>query len=209
VTGDQIVIVDYGMGNLASIQNMLKYLGVKAAITNDAEQVRAAAKLILPGVGAFDSGMKNIEVLGLRAVLDDRVVGDGVPILGICLGMQLLGRKSEEGKSAGLGWIDADTARFRLDGELSKLKIPHMGWNRVEARKESGLLCEMHEQPRFYFVHSYHLVCGQEEDVLCITPYGYDFASAVERENIFGVQFHPEKSHTFGMTLLRNFAERV
>lgn len=204
---DRIAIIDYGMGNLASIQNMLKHIGVGAAITNDPEEIRSAGKLILPGVGAFDSGMRNIAELGLREVLDERVVGDRVPVLGICLGMQLLSRRSEEGSAQGLGWIDADTAKFKFDGQSNNLKVPHMGWNLVDVRKQSRLFADMHEEPRFYFVHSYHLVCDDDRDVLGTTHHGYDFASAVEKDNICGVQFHPEKSHKFGMKLLANFAE--
>jgi len=206
---DKIVIVDYGMGNLASIQNMLKHIGVRAAISGDAAAVESAGKLILPGVGAFDSGMKKLHELGLVPVLDRRVREDAVPVLGVCLGMQLFTRCSEEGTASGLGWIAAGTRRFAFRGEPARLKVPHMGWNAVAVNKPSVLFHEMHEEPRFYFVHSYHLVCDDEEDVLCRTHHGYDFASAVERGNVYGVQFHPEKSHKFGMKLLENFARRA
>ena len=197
------------MGNLASIQNMLKHIGVRATISGDAVDLESADKLILPGVGSFDNGTKNLNELGLVPVLNRRVREDLVPVLGICLGMQLFTRRSEEGTSAGLGWIAADTRRFALGGESARLKVPHMGWNAVAVNKESVLFREIHEEPRFYFVHSYHLVCDDEEDVLCRTHHGYDFASAVERGNVYGVQFHPEKSHKFGMKLLENFARRA
>lgn len=188
---------------------MLKHLDVAAEISGRPDAVAAAEKLILPGVGAFDNGMKSIAERGLRAVLDRRALEDRVPVLGICLGMQLFARTSEEGRLPGLGWLDADTVRFRFDGENAKLRVPHMGWNVAEAKKESVLFAEMYDEPRFYFVHSYHVVCDRPDDALCATPYGLDFTSAVEKDNLFGVQFHPEKSHKFGMRLLKNFAERA
>jgi glutamine amidotransferase len=202
-----IAIVDYGTGNLCSILNMLKKVGAKGVISSDAVELRNADKLILPGVGAFDNAMGNLEKLGLIPILNELVVKGRKPILGICLGMQLLTHTSEEGKLPGLGWIDADTVRFRFD-DRNRLKIPHMGWNTIEQVKKSPLLDDADAEPRFYFVHSYHVVCRKEEDVLTKTTYGYDFISSVVKNNIAGVQFHPEKSHKFGMKLLSNFAER-
>lgn len=201
-----ITIVDYGMGNLGSIRNMLKKIGVEAQISADPEVVARAGKLILPGVGAFDAGMENLARSGLQPVLDERVRDAGVPTLGICLGMQLMTRRSDEGTKPGLGWIDAEALRF--EPGAAALKVPHMGWNRVHLRREAALVADLPDEPRFYFVHSYYVRCRREDDVLLTTPYGPDFHSGVQRDNVWGVQFHPEKSHRFGMQLLRNFAER-
>lgn len=201
-----IVIVDYGMGNLKSIANMLKKIGLDSLITSDAEQIAQASKLILPGVGAFDQGMKNLESSGLRPCLEQKVNEQQTPVLGICLGMQLLSRSSEEGKLPGLGWIEADTQRFNFDSQ-ARLKIPHMGWNTIQVKRSNALLKDSEKEQRFYFVHSYHLVCDQPEDILAETHYGYPFAAAVGHDNVFGVQFHPEKSLRFGMEVLRHFAE--
>jgi imidazole glycerol-phosphate synthase subunit HisH len=200
-----IVIVDYGAGNLLSIKNMLRRIGADAVITSDASVVGSAEKLILPGVGAFDYAMSSLDELGLIDALNRRVLQDKVPVLGLCLGVQLLTRKSEEGKLPGLGWIAADTVRFRV--EDSGLKIPHMGWREVCFAKPSVLTKGMDEETRFYFVHSYHLKCDDRQDVLLTAGYGYEFECAVEKGNIAGVQFHPEKSHRFGMALLKNFVE--
>lgn len=202
-----IVIVDYGMGNLKSIQNMFKKVGVSATISASHDEIMAADKLILPGVGAFDNAMKNLNEMKLIPVLNEKVLEKKTPTLGICLGMQLLTERSEEGTLPGLGWIKGETKRFVFTGENTKLRIPHMGWNTVEVCKESKLFVDMYEEPRFYFVHSFHVVCTDDSDSLCKTEYGYSFTSAVERGNIYGAQFHPEKSHKFGMKLLKNFAE--
>lgn len=202
-----IIIIDYGMGNLGSILNMLKKIGASAIVSSSLEEIRKAEKLILPGVGAFDNGMKNLNDRGLTVVLREQVIEKGKPILGICLGMQLLTKRSEEGRTEGLGWIDAETVRFRFGEAQEGLKIPHMGWNTVNVMKESPLFKDMSEDPRFYFVHSYHVVCNDPGDVLTTTYYGYDFTSSVQRENMTGVQFHPEKSHKFGMRLLENWAK--
>lgn len=201
-----ITIVDYGMGNLGSIANMLKKIGFNAEVTADAARVGSARKLILPGVGAFDAGMDRLERSGLVGPLNERVREARVPILGICLGMQLMTEGSAEGVRPGLGWIDADTVRFEaIDAAM---KIPHMGWNLVRPVRAAALTDELPAEPRFYFVHSYFVRCRREDDVILKTAYGGDFDSGFHRDNVWGVQFHPEKSHKFGMQLLRNFAQR-
>jgi len=201
-----IIIVNYGMGNAGSILNMLKKIGVAAAISSDPQEIAQADKLILPGVGSFDAGVTSLHKLGIWEALNKRVLSDKTPILGICLGMQLFTRKSEEGSLAGLGWIEGQTIKFKFGQDAVRLKIPHMGWNTTEIARENTLLKDMEDRTRFYFVHSFHVVCEQEQDIIALTQYGYKFVSAVNRENIFGVQFHPEKSHKYGMALLKRFA---
>jgi glutamine amidotransferase len=200
-----ITIVDYGMGNLGSIRNMLRKIGTEASISADPARVRDASRLVLPGVGAFDAGIENLTRSGLVPVLHERVQA-GVPVLGICLGMQLMTASSEEGRLAGLGWVDAECVRFEPGAEA--LKVPHMGWNRVRALRPDALVEALPEEPRFYFVHSYHVRCHDPADALLATRYGTEFTSAFRRGKVWGVQFHPEKSHRFGMQLLRNFVER-
>jgi len=201
-----IVIVDYGMGNLGSIQNMLKKVNVQALVSSDRKVVASADKLILPGVGSFDQAVTNLNKLELIPLLNEKVVADKIPLLGVCLGMQLLTARSEEGIMPGLGWIDAETVKFRFENE--RLRIPHMGWNTVEIRKiDDPLFKDFSDEARFYFVHSYYVRCHDPSNVLAITKYGLDFCSSVGKDNIRGVQFHPEKSHKFGMRLLKNFAD--
>ncbi len=201
-----LVIVDYGLGNLASIRNMYKHLGITAYIMSNPLDIRQASRLILPGVGAFDKGMSGIHEYGLLDILNHKAMEEKVPVLGICLGMQLLTERSEEGALPGLGWIKGETVRFRFDDD-SPLKVPHMGWNRVTISGEHGLCKGFNSEQRFYFVHSYHVRCMDNADVLMETRYGYDFTAAVQHDNIVGTQFHPEKSHRYGMQLLKNFAE--
>lgn len=201
-----IQIVNYGVGNINSIANMLKKVGAEVRLVDSPQALSPENKLILPGVGAFDHGMENLDRLGWRAALTDLVLKHNTPILGICLGMQLLCRRSEEGKLQGLGWLDADVKHFGFPAN-SPLKIPHMGWNVVDIQKPNPLLAADRDEHRFYFVHSYHVVCDQQEDVLATTQYGGAVAAAVQRGNIFGVQFHPEKSHRFGMALMKRFLE--
>ena len=198
-----ITIVDYGMGNLGSILNTFKKIGIETAIHSDLHEIKKAKKIILPGVGAFDAAMQRLNDSGLREVLDMKVKEDNIPILGVCLGMQLLTEGSEEGNLPGLGWIKAKTKKFKLKGDL---KIPHMGWNEALPSKELSLTKDL-KNPRFYFVHSYYVKVEDESNCFMKTNYGIDFASAIFRGNVFGVQFHPEKSHKFGMKLLKNFAE--
>jgi glutamine amidotransferase len=204
-----IIIVDIGLGNLGSILNMLKKVKVEARISSRPEDIEGASKLILPGVGAFDNANNNLDAMGLRGILQKRVMVDRVPILGICLGMQLFSKRSEEGASSGLAWIDAETIRFRFVKEQNGLKVPHMGWNTVNLKHNPILFEGLEKDARFYFVHSYHLICTDESNVMTTTSYGHDFASSISRDNIYGTQFHPEKSHRFGMRLLKNFAERT
>jgi len=201
-----ITIVDSGLGNAGSIDNMLKRLGHQARISADPELVRSAARLILPGVGAFDHGMAGLERNGLREALEERVLRDRVPILGICLGLQLMTGGSEEGSRAGLGWVKASTRAFR--GRVGPgVKIPHMGWNTVKPLRECPL--EFDGASRFYFVHSYFVECEDPSLACGRTEYGLPFTSVLCSGNILGVQFHPEKSHRFGMTLLDSFARRA
>jgi imidazole glycerol-phosphate synthase subunit HisH len=207
-----VTIVDYGVGNLASIANMVRKAGTDGVVSSDPAVVAAATKLILPGVGAFDRGMANLEERGLIPALNERVLGSRVPTLGLCLGMQLLGRGSEEGTRPGLGWLAAHSRRFKFPAD-SALKVPHMGWNFIEPalRLRSGhatpaaLVNNLPAEPRFYFVHSYYLACDHPDDVMCWTTYGGRFASGIHHGNLWGTQFHPEKSHSFGLALLRNF----
>jgi glutamine amidotransferase len=201
-----LCIIDYGLGNLNSVKNMFKKIGVAAEISSSPDIIRSAEKLILPGVGAFDVGMENLQTRGLVPVLEEQIFKRSIPILGICLGMQLMSRSSEEGKQQGLGWIDAETKRFAFHDPAKQLPIPHMGWNEVSVVKPHALVNELPPAPRYYFVHSYHVTCADAEDVLLQADYGGVFTAAFVRNNIFGVQFHPEKSHKYGMALLQNFA---
>jgi glutamine amidotransferase len=201
-----IVIVDYDMGNVGSVFNMFKKIGIQSKVSSNLIDIDNASKLVLPGVGAFDSGMQNLSQKNLISILNKKVLIDKIPILGICLGMQLMTSKSEEGSAPGLGWFDAQTVQFKFDSRAGNIKIPHMGWNFITIKKDSMLLEGMGKDYRFYFVHSYHTVCNREEDILATTSYGYDFVSAINKDNIYGVQFHPEKSHKFGMKLFKNFA---
>jgi glutamine amidotransferase len=197
-----IAIIDYGCGNLGSIKNMIRKIGGEAVITSDIEQIKEAKKIILPGVGSFDTGMNNIKVF--REVLHEKAFSEKVPVLGICLGMQLMTKSSEEGREPGLGWFDAQTIKFNFEKD-SKNKIPNMGWKSVNLKKTSKYFNDMHPDPRFYFVHSYYVRCNSAEDVLTTSVYGNEYVSGFEKENLCGVQFHPEKSHKFGMKLFSNF----
>lgn len=200
-----VVIIDYGVGNVSSIKNMLKRIGCPSLVSSDVKDIEGAEKIILPGVGAFDTGISNLIRSGLLPMLERKVLREKTDILGICLGMQLFAKTSEEGKLPGLGWINAQTIRFKSNDK--SLKIPHMGWNTLNIKDSSNLLANLPKESRFYFVHSYHVTCKDTTNVLCTTSYGIDFNSAVHKENIYGVQFHPEKSHRYGMQLLRNFVE--
>jgi glutamine amidotransferase len=201
-----IAIVDYDMGNLGSIKNMIKKVGGESIITNDIDTISKAKGIILPGVGSFDTGVDNLNKYDLFEFIKDAVLEKGKPILGICLGMQLMTNRSEEGIKEGLGLVDAETIKFK---ESDGRKIPYMGWNIVDKLKQSVLFENFAESPRFYFVHSYYVKCNDGQDVLGRSKNGPLFDSAFEKNNILGVQFHPEKSHRFGMTLMQGFLKFV
>lgn len=204
-----ITIVNYKMGNLGSIRNMLKYLGIESFISSDPNEIEKAQKIILPGVGSFDKAISNIKELGLFDVLNKKALKEKTPILGICLGMQLLARNSEEGVLEGLGWVDAEVKKFRFENTSNeKLKIPHMGWNTVETDLNHKLFDDLHNENRFYFVHTYYMTTSVNTSIIGSTKHGHSFTSAVQNDNILGVQFHPEKSHKFGMQLLKNFVNK-
>jgi glutamine amidotransferase len=200
-----ISVIDCGIGNIGSIINMLKHIGHKAKRVHTPAELEDAANIILPGVGAFDAGMHNLEQSNMLPLLHEKAQ-TGVPILGICLGMQLLFERSEEGTMPGLGWIPGEVKRFRKDNHLD-LKIPHIGWCKVNIKGEERLFTNLQEN-RFYFVHSYHAVCDNKH-IIGTAEHGYKFAAAVRNNSVMGVQFHPEKSHRFGMQLLRNFVETI
>jgi glutamine amidotransferase len=201
-----IRIIDYGLGNILAFQNMYKRMNVEVAIARQAADLRDASKLILPGVGAFDHAMELLEQSGMRAPLDELVLGKRLPVLGICVGMQILARSSDEGSRPGLGWLDARVRHFTTL-QPEGLLIPHMGWNDVTPVSDSKLFTELTDAARFYFLHSFYFHCERQQDVAAVSSYGGDFSSAVQAGNIHGVQFHPEKSHHFGAQLLKNFAE--
>lgn len=208
MSAHKLVVINYGLGNNASVLNMLNKLGVDAVVTSDTAIIEDAHSLILPGVGAFDSGMAKLVSLGIRPVIEKKVLQEKVPILGICLGMQLLMTKSEEGERPGLGWITGVVKRFKFNDNSKQHKIPHMGWNLIQISAPHPILSGLEHKARFYFAHSFHVECDHKY-VLTSTEYGYTFTSAVAMDNILGVQFHPEKSHKYGMKLLSNFVEYI
>jgi glutamine amidotransferase len=199
-----ITVIDYGAGNIGSVLNMIKHVGGRAEVARDAPSVLGASKILLPGVGSFDNAMTRLDNLRLIEPLKARAA-QGAPFLGICLGMQLLANRSEEGVLDGLGLIPGQVRRFRSEAEVNSLKIPHMGWNRVSPTVDHPLNAGLDSDSRFYFVHSYYFECENPENVLLRTFYGRAFTSGVQRSNVMGVQFHPEKSHRYGMQLIKNF----
>ena len=199
-----IAILDYGVGNLKSIYNIFKKVGVDSIITSDIEVIKSANKYLLPGVGSFDHGINSLRNAPFFETLEIEILQNKKPILGICLGMQLLSNLSEEGKEKGLGWIDAKTIKFDLRDD--SLSIPHMGWNKTKSTNTNDIFKNLNKN-RFYFVHSYHVVCNDDKNILATANYGENFTCSIYKDNIYGVQFHPEKSHKFGMQLLKNFGE--
>lgn len=202
------VILDYGVGNLASIQNMLKKAGVDATISGKEDDLRNATKILLPGMGHFDNCMQKLNASGLRPIVERKAFEEKIPVLGICVGLQMFMEGSEEGSEKGLGWLKGQTIRFKPERMKTNEKIPNMGWLEINACKPSTMLDQL-EHARFYFAHSYHVDPVDEAVALIKADYGYSFTAAIEKDNIVGVQFHPEKSHRFGMQILKNFATRL
>lgn len=201
----QIAIIDYGIGNVTSVENALRLLGYETRITREVHRLRAADFLILPGVGSFDVGMKNLASLGLKDLLDELVLVSKKPILGICLGMQLMGNTSEEnGFHRGLGWISGDVKRLELP---ESFRVPHVGWNDLAVKRDSPIFSRLTSRTDFYFDHSYHFVCHEQDHVLATTQYGCELTATISKENIWGVQFHPEKSQNNGLKLFRGIIE--
>jgi glutamine amidotransferase len=202
-----ITIIDYGLGNVLAFSNVYKRLNIPAALAKSASDLHGATKLILPGVGAFDHAMELLQQSGMRETLDEMVLSSAVPVLGVCVGMQILAASSEEGRARGLGWIDGDVRKFDVASFRQRTRLPHMGWNDVKPVGPSALFGGLESDARFYFLHSYYFHCARSENVLAQAEYGTTFACAVQARQIFGVQFHPEKSHRYGTRLLKNFAE--
>jgi glutamine amidotransferase len=202
-----IVIVDYGMGNLRSIKYKLEKIKIDALVSSSPADIEKADKLILPGVGHFAQGMENLKTYGLLPILNKKVLVEKTPILGICLGVQLFTNSSEEGNVPGLGWINAETKRFNFTGQSKVLPIPHVGWDTIQIVRTHPCLADMPAEQVFYFVHSYHVCCHDPADVVATTGSGYNFVSVVGRDNIFGTQFHPEKSHRRGFEVVRRFVQ--
>jgi glutamine amidotransferase len=201
-----LTILDYGVGNLTSIQNMLKKAGVESLISGREEDIARATRLLLPGMGHFDNCMEKLNQSGLRSMVEQKVLEEKIPALGICVGLQMFMQSSEEGVLPGLGWIKGRTIRFKTERMREVQKIPNMGWLEIQAKKESRLLNGL-QVARFYFAHSYHVEVDEPGDEMIAAHYGYDFTAGIEKGNIVGVQFHPEKSHRFGLRLLENFAK--
>lgn len=202
-----IRIVDYGLGNIRAFQNMYKRLGIEARTARTAVELQDASKLILPGVGAFDHAMEQLQASGMREALDDMVLVRRVPVLGVCVGMQILAESSDEGVLGGLGWLSGKVRSLQLLPGADRIPLPHMGWNDVQAKADARLFATADEPLRFYFLHSYYFECNRAQDVAATADYGSPFCCAVQFDNVFGVQFHPEKSHHFGAGLLKRFSE--
>ncbi|PKN70943.1 MAG: imidazole glycerol phosphate synthase subunit HisH [Deltaproteobacteria bacterium HGW-Deltaproteobacteria-12] len=202
-----IGIINYGLGNIKAFANIYNRLGIPFRIVSAPDDLQSVAKIILPGVGAFDLAIQLLEKSGLRQSLDEIALTRGLPVLGVCVGMQIMANSSQEGELSGLGWIAGEVKKFDPSKLTSATHLPHMGWNNVQPVLKNGLLKNMDSESRFYFLHSYYFHCRRNDDVLAVTDYGGPFASAIASGNIFGVQFHPEKSHQWGIQLLKNFAE--
>jgi len=202
-----IGIINYGLGNIRAFSNIYKLLDIPFIVVSNTDDMAKVTKIILPGVGAFDQAVKRLQNSGLRECLDENVICRKKPVLGVCVGMQMLARTSEEGVEEGLGWIDGATKKFDQSLDHGPGCVPHMGWNDVRPVKENGLFYGLEQNSRFYFLHSYYFSCNRSEDALAVTTYGAKFVSAINCGNVYGVQFHPEKSHSYGIRLLKNFWE--
>jgi imidazole glycerol-phosphate synthase subunit HisH len=203
-----ITIINYGLGNIHAFVNVYKKLGINLRMATSVNDLRDSTKIILPGVGSFDYAMQKLNESGMRPALDKMVLQDKIPLLGICVGLQMLAHSSEEGVLPGLGYLDATVRKFDVTKMKGKMNLPHMGWNDVNPRNDSELFHDMPEKPLFYFLHSYYFECNHPEDSIATADYGGEFVCAVNHENIYGVQFHPEKSHGNGIQVLRNFGKR-
>lgn len=202
-----ITIINYGLGNIKALVNVYNQLNIPINVATQCDDFKKATKVILPGVGSFDYAMQRLEISGMRQILDEIVLQRHVPVLGICVGMQMLACSSEEGRLPGLGWIDGEVKRFHFSSLSHSMCVPHMGWNNIKPLKINGLLQGLDLDARFYFLHSYYFQSHRNEDIIAVTDYDGEFACAVNFGNIFGVQFHPEKSHQWGIRLLENFAK--
>ena len=202
-----IAIIDYGLGNIRAFANIYKQLNIPFKVAQQVQDLNDITKIILPGVGAFDYAMDQLNSSGMRDDLDDLVLNKKVPVIGICVGMQMLAGSSDEGKLPGLNWLDASVKKFDDKIFSYATHLPHMGWNDIIAVKENKLLYGLETEAKFYFLHSYYFHCNNAQDTIAMTDYGLNFSCAVNKENIYGVQFHPEKSHQYGIQLLKNFAE--
>lgn len=202
-----IAIIDYGLGNVLAFVNVYKRLNIPVSVAKSADDLNNATKLILPGVGSFDRAIKQFDQSGMRRTVEHLVLRQGMPALGVCVGMQMLAASSDEGVLPGLGWIDGKVKKIDVAALPRGTYLPHMGWNDVKPVVDGGLFKGMELDARFYFLHSYYFECNQQADILAVTDYGGLFSCAVRRDNVYGVQFHPEKSHHFGSQLLKNFAE--
>jgi glutamine amidotransferase len=202
-----ITIINYGLGNVQAFANVYKRLNIPATIAKTAQDLDGASKLILPGVGAFDHAMELLDGSGMRGAVEEKVLRQGVPVLGVCVGMQILAVASEEGRLAGLGWIEGRVRRFNETTLPQPPRLPHMGWNDVVPKGDAPLFRGLERDSRFYFLHSYYFDCASNDNLLATSEYGVAFGCAVRSNNIYGVQFHPEKSHDYGVRLLKNFAE--
>jgi len=202
-----IAIIDYGLGNIKAFANVYSTLNIPVTIAKKSTDIKSADKIILPGVGAFDYAMQRLNDSGMRETLDEIVMMQKIPVIGICVGMQMLCKGSEEGNLPGLGWIDGEVKKFILPPGSNKMRIPHMGWNTIKPLKAVQLLDGLDKGSRFYFLHSYYFKCNNFKNVIAVTDYQGEFESIVNNENVYGVQCHPEKSHGWGVRLLENFAK--
>jgi imidazole glycerol-phosphate synthase subunit HisH len=202
-----ITVIDYGLGNVQAFVNVYNRLDIPVNVAKSIDDLALTTKIILPGVGSFDRAMQQFNSSGMRELIEKLVLEKEIPILGVCVGMQMLANSSEEGKLSGLGWVDGDVKKFDLISMVQSQNLPHMGWNNVVSEAEDVLFKDIKGEKKFYFLHSYYFDCYNQSNIIGVTDYGFNFTSAIKKKNIFGVQFHPEKSHHYGGQLLKNYSE--